>query len=63
MLYLPIRLLLFMIMLKEIPGLKAEVRRGTIVFPGKGKYNPSLKLAWYIARVFGLPVGEVFSYE
>jgi putative transcriptional regulator len=36
------------------------VRRETIVFLEKGKYNPSLKLAYEIAQVFSLPVEEVF---
>ncbi|MBC8375033.1 MAG: helix-turn-helix transcriptional regulator [Candidatus Marinimicrobia bacterium] len=37
-----------------------KVRRETIVFLEKGKYNPSLKLAYEIAQVFSLPVEEVF---
>jgi len=36
------------------------VRRETIVFLEKGRYNPSLKLAHQIARVFGRPIEEVF---
>ncbi len=39
---------------------KVNVRRETIVFLEKGKYNPSLQLAHAIARVFGLPIEEVF---
>ena len=39
------------------------VRRETIVFLEKGKYNPSLKLAHDIARVFGLKIEEVFIFE
>lgn len=39
------------------------VRRETIVFLEKGKYNPSLKLAYDIARVFGLPIEDVFLFE
>ena len=39
------------------------VRRETIVFLEKGKYNPSLRLAHDIARVFGLPVEEVFLFR
>ena len=42
---------------------KAGVRRETIVFLEKGKYNPSLKLAWDIARVFGVSIEEVFIFE
>ena len=39
------------------------VRRETIVFLEKGKYNPSLKLAYDIARVFGMKIEEVFIME
>ncbi|HRY99366.1 MAG TPA: helix-turn-helix transcriptional regulator [Bacteroidales bacterium] len=42
---------------------KVGVRRETIVFLEKGKYNPSLKLAWDIALVFGLTIEEVFFRE
>lgn len=38
------------------------VRRETIGRLEKGQYNPSLKLAMDIARVFGLPVEGVFSF-
>jgi len=40
-----------------------EVRRETIVFLEKGKYNPSLKLAYDIAQVFKLSIEEVFLFE
>ena len=39
------------------------VRRETIVKLEKGYYNPSLKLAMDIAKVFGKPVEEVFIFE
>jgi len=39
------------------------VRRETIVFLEKGKYNPSLRLAHDIAKYFGLPVEEVFLFD
>ncbi len=42
---------------------KVGVRRETIVFLEKGKYNPSLKLAHDIARVFGLKIEEVFIFD
>lgn len=42
---------------------KVGVRRETIVFLEKGKYNPSLKLAYDIARVFGMRIEEVFVME
>ncbi len=37
--------------------------RQTILFMEKGKYNPSLRLAYRIARVFGRPLEEIFSFE
>lgn len=44
-------------------ALKVGVRRETIVFLEKGKYNPSLKLAYDIAQVFNLKIEEVFSFD
>ena len=38
------------------------VRRETIVNLEKGKYNPSLKLAMDIAKVFHTTVEELFTY-
>lgn len=40
-----------------------EVRRETIVFLEKGKYNPSLKLAYDISKVFKMTIEEVFIFE
>jgi putative transcriptional regulator len=40
---------------------KVDVRRETIVFLEKGKYNPSLLLAHKIAKTFDLAIEEVFS--
>ena len=55
---------------REAKGLKqadlAElvgVRRETIVNLEKGKYNPSLKLAMDIAKVFHTPVEELFFFD
>lgn len=42
---------------------KVDVTRQTILFLEKGKYNPSLRLAYKIARVFNLKIDEVFSFE
>jgi len=42
---------------------KVNVRRETIVFLEKSKYNPSLKLAHDIARVFGVTIEEIFIFE
>ena len=47
---------------QELAGL-VGVRRETIVFLEKGKYNPSLRLAHDIARHFHLPIEEVFLFE
>jgi len=40
-----------------------DVTRQTILFLEKGKYNPSLRLAWNIARVFDKPIEEIFSFD
>ena len=42
---------------------RVGVRRETIVFLEKGKYNPSLQLAWNIAFIFDLPIEDVFLLE
>jgi len=42
---------------------RVGVRRETIVFLEKGKYNPSLKLAHDISQVFELPIENVFVFE
>ncbi len=42
---------------------KVGVRRETIGNLENGKYNPSLKLAMDIAKVFDLSVEEIFSFE
>lgn len=41
---------------------RVNVRRETIVFLEKNKYNPSLKLAHDIAVVFGVPIEELFIF-
>jgi putative transcriptional regulator len=40
---------------------KAGVSRQTIIAIEAGKYSPSLELAFRIADVFGVQIGEVFS--
>ena len=42
---------------------KAGVTRQTIIAMEQDKYSPSLELAFRIARVFNVPLEEVFSYE
>lgn len=39
-----------------------DVRRETIVFLEKGKYNPSLKLAYEISKIFKLKIEDVFIF-
>ena len=39
------------------------VRRETIVFLEKGKYNPSLNLAYSVSKVFELSIEEVFIFD
>ena len=42
---------------------KVGVTRQTIIAIEKGKYSPSLELAFRIALAFDLPLEQVFSYE
>ena len=42
---------------------KVGVRRETILFLEKGKYNPSLKLAHDIAKVLKSNIEDVFIFE
>ena len=42
---------------------KVGVRRETILFLEKGKYNPSLKLACDIAKALGSKIEDVFTFE
>ena len=42
---------------------KAAVSRQTIIAIEAGKYSPSLELAFRIADVFGVKIGEVFDCE
>lgn len=40
-----------------------NVRRETVGNLEKGKYNPSLVLAWNIAKVFDVSIEEIFTVE
>jgi len=42
---------------------KVDVSRQTIVAIEKGKYSPSLELAFKIAHIFNTSLEEVFTYE
>lgn len=39
------------------------ITRQTVIALEKGKYYPSLELAFVIAKKFGLPLEEVFLFE
>jgi putative transcriptional regulator len=49
-------------MTQEDLAVKAEVSRQTIISLEKGKYNPSLDLAFRLANIFKLTIEEVFIY-
>ena len=56
--------------LREAKGLTQEelakalgVTRQTVIAIEKGKYDPSLRLAFKIARFFGVKIEDVFLYE
>ena len=42
---------------------RLHVTRQTIIAIEKGKYDPSLPLAFKIAALFGLPIEEIFSWD
>jgi len=39
------------------------VRRETIIFLEQGKYNPSLKLAYNVARALKTTIDEIFIFD
>lgn len=41
---------------------KAGISRQTVIAVEAGKYYPSLEMAFRIAHVFGVSIGEVFDY-
>ena len=50
-------------MTQEDLARKIGVRRETIVFLEKGKYNPSLKLAHDIAKVLNTKIDDLFIFD
>ena len=42
---------------------KLDVSRQTVISIENGKYDPSLPLAFKIARVFGQPIEQIFNDE
>ena len=56
--------------LRKAPGTKQEelaaalqVSRQTIGSLENGRYNPSIQLAFKIARYFGMTIEDIFIYE
>ena len=41
---------------------RVGLTRQTIIAIEQGKYSPTLEMAFRIARVFGVPLDEVFQY-
>jgi putative transcriptional regulator len=50
-------------MTQEELAKRVGVTRQTIIAMEQEKYSPSLELAFRIARVFNLPLEEVFTYD
>ncbi|MCW3992888.1 MAG: helix-turn-helix transcriptional regulator [Candidatus Bathyarchaeota archaeon] len=48
---------------QEALAKEVGVTRQTVISIEKGKYNPSLELAFKIARFFDTTIEEVFIYE
>ena len=48
---------------QEELAFKVGVRRETIGNLENGRYNPSLVLAWKVAKVFDVPIEEVFTID
>ena len=42
---------------------KVGVRRETILFLEKGTYNPSLRLAYDVAKALQTPIEELFLFD
>ncbi|MDI7741862.1 helix-turn-helix transcriptional regulator [Lysinibacillus fusiformis] len=42
---------------------RLEVSRQTIISLEKERYNPSITLAFKLARLFGCQIEDIFSYE
>jgi putative transcriptional regulator len=50
-------------MTQEVLAEKVDVTRQTILFLEKGKYNPSLRLAYRISRILNASIEDIFSFE
>lgn len=50
-------------MTQEDLAIKVGVSRQTIISLEKGKYNPSISLAYKLAQAFQLTIEELFIFE
>lgn len=50
-------------MTQEMLADKLEVSRQTIISLERGRYNPSILLAFRLARFFNVTIEELFLYE
>ncbi|MGE5380875.1 MAG: helix-turn-helix transcriptional regulator [Methylocystaceae bacterium] len=50
-------------MTQEELGIKVGVSRQTIISLERGKYNPSISLAYRLARTFDLKIEDVFHFN
>lgn len=48
---------------QEELAVRVKVSRQTIISLEKGKYNPSIGLAYSLARIFKLPIESVFIFK
>ncbi len=42
---------------------RVEVSRQTVISLERGRYNPSIVLAFKLARLLDLPIEQIFIYE
>ncbi|HNX29170.1 MAG TPA: helix-turn-helix transcriptional regulator [Syntrophomonadaceae bacterium] len=50
-------------MTQEDLAIRAQVSRQTIISLEKGKYNPSITLAYKLSRIFGVSIEELFRLK
>lgn len=48
---------------QDVLAEKLRVTRQTIISIEKGKYDPSLELAFKMARLFGVKIEDIFDYD
>ncbi len=48
---------------QEALAARVDVTRQTIIAIEKGKYNPTLELAFKLANEFGVTIEKIFSYR